>query len=1022
MKRILLFLLLSISVAYTARAQWVSLTDTNFGNFLYMWGDTSAVHGHPGNATWQMDTSSAFVHNLTWLNIWHGSAYVDTILSLQYFPNLRRIDIADGAGLSYISYIPPGVTHLSITHAFLTQLPPLADSLTHLGLINCTLHSLPDPLPDSLVQLNVDNNYLDSLPSLPAGLTILDCGYNSLTQIPALPHALTSLQANRNRLVSLPALPQGMTSLSVSDNQLTYLPSLPNGIKSLACHFNQLTALPAMPDSLLTLILNSNHQLACVPPLPFGVSTFWFDSTMITCMPNRIGCTSFTPADPNSLPLCSPVTGCAFDYNIAGNVHLDSSTNCLADSLYNGTLINGVRVLLTDGSNVLKQSYTYDGQYSFKTNAMGSYHVLIDTVGLPFGVVCPSVHDRPVNISAGDTLHVNQDFGMQCNGGVDNGVVSISGRVRLHIPHVLHIKAGNISLARFGVSCGTHSSGTVQTIVSGCASYSAPAPGALTPDSVSGDTLLYNIADLSAIHDGDFDISVVGTNTCGGIYAWVTSMVNTISTADINHANDTVIQQILVLRSSDPNAKSVSPVSDLNAVGGQWLTYTVDFQNTGNDTAYLVVVRDTLDSQLDPLSFQMLAASHRSIADLSGNAMSFTFPKINLVDSLHNEPLSHGWLQYRVKTKPGLTMGSQIANTASIYFDQNSAVVTNTVISQVQTCRNTYDTLSIAICRRFPYTFGGVVYGQAGYYNDTLPNAHGCDSIVTLHISVLSDSYDTISRSICSGDSFAIGIHIHRSTGTYTDTLEANNYCDSIVTLHLMVDTLPGISVTTTSHSLCLRQGAILTATGSPSGGSYQWSPLAYIAPLSGAAATVSVTPDSNTVYYVSYRSPAGCVATDSVPIVVHVPVSPVITRVGDTLYANAIGHWTWAFNRTPIYGDTLWTHLITANGLYWLTETDTNGCIVLSTNIYVTNVGVNDLADMGYVVLYPNPNSGTFTLETTAQQGTSYVIYDMLGQIVQERAITTDHQTIDMSTAAEGIYTLMIKGRNGSLRFTVMR
>jgi uncharacterized repeat protein (TIGR01451 family) len=1000
----------------------VSLTDTNFGNFLYMWGDTSAVHGHPGNATWQMDTSSAFVHNLTWLNIWHGSAYVDTILSLQYFPNLRRIDIADGAGLSYISYIPPGVTHLSITHAFLTQLPPLADSLTHLGLINCTLHSLPDPLPDSLVQLNVDNNYLDSLPSLPAGLTILDCGYNSLTQIPALPHALTSLQANRNRLVSLPALPQGMTSLSVSDNQLTYLPSLPNGIKSLACHFNQLTALPAMPDSLLTLILNSNHQLACVPPLPFGVSTFWFDSTMITCMPNRIGCTSFTPADPNSLPLCSPVTGCAFDYNIAGNVHLDSSTNCLADSLYNGTLINGVRVLLTDGSNVLKQSYTYDGQYSFKTNAMGSYHVLIDTVGLPFGVVCPSVHDRPVNISAGDTLHVNQDFGMQCNGGVDNGVVSISGRVRLHIPHVLHIKAGNISLARFGVSCGTHSSGTVQTIVSGCASYSAPAPGALTPDSVSGDTLLYNIADLSAIHDGDFDISVVGTNTCGGIYAWVTSMVNTISTADINHANDTVIQQILVLRSSDPNAKSVSPVSDLNAVGGQWLTYTVDFQNTGNDTAYLVVVRDTLDSQLDPLSFQMLAASHRSIADLSGNAMSFTFPKINLVDSLHNEPLSHGWLQYRVKTKPGLTMGSQIANTASIYFDQNSAVVTNTVISQVQTCRNTYDTLSIAICRRFPYTFGGVVYGQAGYYNDTLPNAHGCDSIVTLHISVLSDSYDTISRSICSGDSFAIGIHIHRSTGTYTDTLEANNYCDSIVTLHLMVDTLPGISVTTTSHSLCLRQGAILTATGSPSGGSYQWSPLAYIAPLSGAAATVSVTPDSNTVYYVSYRSPAGCVATDSVPIVVHVPVSPVITRVGDTLYANAIGHWTWAFNRTPIYGDTLWTHLITANGLYWLTETDTNGCIVLSTNIYVTNVGVNDLADMGYVVLYPNPNSGTFTLETTAQQGTSYVIYDMLGQIVQERAITTDHQTIDMSTAAEGIYTLMIKGRNGSLRFTVMR
>ena len=84
---------------------------------------------------------------------------------------------------------------------------------------------------------------------------------------------------------------------------------------------------------------------------------------------------------------------------------------------------------------------------------------------------------------------------------------------------------------------------------------------------------------------------------------------------------------------------------------------------------------------------------------------------------------------------------------------------------------------------------------------------------------------------------------------------------------------------------------------------------------------------------------------------------------------------------------------------------------------------GVEELAaTTADIRLYPNPNSGTFTLETIEQQGASYVIYDMLGQAVQERAITADHQTIDLGTAAEGIYTLSIKGRSGSLRFAVLR
>jgi hypothetical protein len=83
--------------------------------------------------------------------------------------------------------------------------------------------------------------------------------------------------------------------------------------------------------------------------------------------------------------------------------------------------------------------------------------------------------------------------------------------------------------------------------------------------------------------------------------------------------------------------------------------------------------------------------------------------------------------------------------------------------------------------------------------------------------------------------------------------------------------------------------------------------------------------------------------------------------------------------------------------------------------------LGLSDV-EQSSISLYPNPNSGSFTLQTSQQIGTAYLIYDMLGQEIQTRTISTDSEHIDMGSAAPGVYTLMIKGRNGSVRFTVMR
>ena len=137
----------------------------------------------------------------------------------------------------------------------------------------------------------------------------------------------------------------------------------------------------------------------------------------------------------------------------------------------------------------------------------------------------------------------------------------------------------------------------------------------------------------------------------------------------------------VVSASHDPNHKEVSPSGNLSAADSV-LTYTIRFQNTGNAAASLVVISDTLSPNVDPASVQPGASSSPYTWKLSGNGiLTFTFEPINLVDSSQSVAGSEGFVMYTIKTKPNLPLGTQINNTAYIYFDANQPVVTNTTTS-----------------------------------------------------------------------------------------------------------------------------------------------------------------------------------------------------------------------------------------------------------------------------------------------------------------------------------------------------
>ena len=85
------------------------------------------------------------------------------------------------------------------------------------------------------------------------------------------------------------------------------------------------------------------------------------------------------------------------------------------------------------------------------------------------------------------------------------------------------------------------------------------------------------------------------------------------------------------------------------------------------------------------------------------------------------------------------------------------------------------------------FTFNGVALNAAGTYLDTLQAANGCDSVVTLTLNVLPTATGAFTQTICANQTFTFNGATLNTAGNYLDTLQAANGCDSVVTLTLNV-------------------------------------------------------------------------------------------------------------------------------------------------------------------------------------------------------------------------------------------
>lgn len=140
-----------------------------------------------------------------------------------------------------------------------------------------------------------------------------------------------------------------------------------------------------------------------------------------------------------------------------------------------------------------------------------------------------------------------------------------------------------------------------------------------------------------------------------------------------------------VVGAFDPNDKQNSPEGYINPKTKE-ISYHIRFQNTGTDTAYRVIVIDTLDLTLPMLYVKLTGFSHTCTKSYSDGAQIFTFNNIYLPDSSVDMAGSQGYVSYKIglNTLNTLRHGDSIKNTAYIYFDYQKPIVTNTVHNEMQ--------------------------------------------------------------------------------------------------------------------------------------------------------------------------------------------------------------------------------------------------------------------------------------------------------------------------------------------------
>jgi hypothetical protein len=643
-----IYILFALLLSLTIQAQIINIPDANFKAKLLQANTTNSIAGTGWDSTNGVATSCVIIDtnsngeieqsealNITQLNLFNSN--IGNLIGIEYFINLKQLRCenynTDG-NYNHINAL--NVTALS--------------NLVALWCSDNQMVSLNVSGLSSLVFIECSNNQLSSLNVAGLNLTKLYCTNNSITSLNLTGMLnLENLFCSYNQLTSLDLSTNIMLyALACDNNQLSHI-NIKNGINH---HYGQIAGWEWSNNPNLNYICADEFEINDL------ISNFLY----LGLTGQNIQVNSY----------CSFTPGGTY-YTIQGSNKLDSNNNgCdMADVVF-----PYLKFQVTDGTTTSYAIANTTGNYSMSVPA--GTHTISPIIENPtYFTVSPP--NATVSFPATASPFV-QNFCVLPNGTHnDLEIVLHANQARPGFDctyFITYKNKGNV------VQTGTINLAFDDAVLD--VNWANP-----TTTNQTLNNLSWAFTNLQPFETRSIVLSINANSPMetpalnGGDILSFTATV--AGDTDENPENNTTVLNQTLVNSYDPNHKTCLEGNTINpTMIGKELHYKIEFENNGTANAQNIVVKDMIDiAKYDINSLIALQGSHPFITKIAPDGkVEFIFENINLpFDNANND----GFVVFKIKTKPTLSLGESVSNTASIYFDYNFPIVTNTETSTFQT-------------------------------------------------------------------------------------------------------------------------------------------------------------------------------------------------------------------------------------------------------------------------------------------------------------------------------------------------
>lgn len=329
-------------------------------------------------------------------------------------------------------------------------------------------------------------------------------------------------------------------------------------------------------------------------------------------------------------------------------------------------------------------------------------------------------------------------------------------------------------------------------------------------------TVTYSTADITAtaspqnlsICSGQPAVIQLSGNPSNVSFSWTAS---NIGTSGAQNGNGSVINQVLLTSTNGTATYTITPSA--NGCQGTPITVTVNVS---------AAVQSTVNAQMCPGSTYMFNGNTYTqpgtyqVTLVASNGcdslVTLNLTTANAIVTHLNEAICQG-SSYTIGNQSFSQPGSY---SVSLQSSSGCDSIVNLELSILQNYQSSFDAW---ICPGESFSFGGTQYSSTGQHTHVFVAQNGCDSTVTLNLYLFPQANTNIPVEICSGSSYTFHGTTYNSAGSYPVILQNQYGCDSIVTLQL---TLAPVITSTTHHQMCDGESYEFNQTIYTSPGTYQ--------------------------------------------------------------------------------------------------------------------------------------------------------------------------------------------------------